>query len=193
LIKLCVDMASDVQFLHTSGIIYRDIKSDNVLVFSLSPRETVCAKLTDFGSARAGKAHIDAAGHIQLGSNAHFSANEGTPIYMSPQLFARTSRPSEAGDCYSLGMLFYEVASEREPWADVPAAKSTDDAELALSLAPPVAGTNYLLVTGDARGATFALKVPQPSQPARCEKEMTVRSKWLADALVPPNVACAPL
>jgi hypothetical protein len=41
----------------------------------------------------------------------------------------------------------------------------------------------------DARGATFALKVPRPSQPARCEKEMAVRSKWLADSLVPPNVA----
>jgi serine/threonine protein kinase len=119
-IKLCVDMASGVQFLHTSGIIHRDIKSDNVLVFSLSPRESVCAKLTDFGSARAGKAHIDATGQIQLGSPLHFSANEGTPIYMAPQLFARTSRPSEASDCYSLGVLFYEVASEREPWADVP-------------------------------------------------------------------------
>jgi tRNA A-37 threonylcarbamoyl transferase component Bud32 len=69
-IKLCVDMASGVQFLHTSGIIHRDIKSDNVLVFSLSPRESVCAKLTDFGSARAGKAHIDAAGQVQLGSRA---------------------------------------------------------------------------------------------------------------------------
>jgi serine/threonine protein kinase len=119
-IKLCVDMASGVQFLHTSGIIHRDIKSDNVLVFSLSPLETVCAKLTDFGSARAGKAHIDTTGQIQLGSHVHFSANEGTPIYMSPQLFARTSRPSEASDVYSLGVLFYEVASEREPWADVP-------------------------------------------------------------------------
>jgi hypothetical protein len=40
----------------------------------------------------------------------------------------------------------------------------------------------------DARGATFALKVPRPSQPVRCEKEITVRSKWLACALVPPSV-----
>jgi hypothetical protein len=42
---------------------------------------------------------------------------------------------------------------------------------------------------GDATGTTFALKVPRPSQPARCEKEMAVRSKWLADGLVPPNIA----
>jgi serine/threonine protein kinase len=119
-IKLCVDMASGVQFLHTSGIIHRDIKSDNVLVFSLSPRESVCAKLTDFGSARAGKAHVDATGRVELGADKQLSANEGTPIYMSPQLFARSSRPSEASDCYALGVLFYEVASEREPWADVP-------------------------------------------------------------------------
>lgn len=42
---------------------------------------------------------------------------------------------------------------------------------------------------GDATGATFALKVPRPSQPARCEKEMAVRSKWLADKAVPPNIA----
>jgi hypothetical protein len=41
----------------------------------------------------------------------------------------------------------------------------------------------------DATGTTFALKVPRPSQPARCKKEMALRSKWLADGHVPPNIA----
>lgn len=41
----------------------------------------------------------------------------------------------------------------------------------------------------DASGSTFALKVPLPAQPERCEKEMAVRSRWLAEGLVPPNIA----
>jgi serine/threonine protein kinase len=52
-----------------SGIIHRDIKSDNVLVFSLSGKESVCAKLTDFGSARNAKSHIDNVGRVQLGAD----------------------------------------------------------------------------------------------------------------------------
>jgi serine/threonine protein kinase len=118
-IKMAVDVTCGLQFLHVSGIIHRDVKSDNVLVFSLSPREAVCAKLTDFGSARAAKAHIDATGKVQLGADRNHSQADGTPIYMSPQLLAKTSRPSEASDCYALGCLFYEIASEREPWADL--------------------------------------------------------------------------
>ena len=118
-IKMAVDVACGLQFLHVSGIIHRDVKSDNVLVFSLSAREVVCAKLTDFGSARAAKAHIDATGKVQLGADRHHSQADGTPIYMSPQLFAKTSRPSEASDCYALACLFYEIAAEREPWHDI--------------------------------------------------------------------------
>eukprot|EP01108_Squamamoeba_japonica_P006211 TRINITY_DN49_c0_g1_i2.p1 TRINITY_DN49_c0_g1~~TRINITY_DN49_c0_g1_i2.p1 ORF type:complete len:758 (-),score=492.97 TRINITY_DN49_c0_g1_i2:68-2341(-) len=119
-IKFATDCAAGVQFLHSSGILHRDIKSENVLVYSLSATETTCAKLTDFGSARNAKAHIDASGHVMLGDQdrARSMAN-GTPIYMAPQLFQKTARPSEASDCFALGVLFYEIASEREPWLEI--------------------------------------------------------------------------
>jgi serine/threonine protein kinase len=119
-IKLCVDMASGVQFLHTSGIIHRDIKSDNVLVFSLSPRESVCAKLTDFGSARAGKAHIDATGQIRARLASALLGQRGhADLHVAAAVRAHVA-PVGGERLYSLGVLFYEVASEREPWADVP-------------------------------------------------------------------------
>ena len=85
-------------------------RSENVLVYSLSASETVCAKLTDFGSARNAKGHIDENGRVVMGNaDRARSLNNGTPIYMAPQLFQKTARPSEASDTYSLGVLFYEI------------------------------------------------------------------------------------
>ena len=50
--KLMLDAAKGLAYLHENGILHRDIKPDNVLVFSLDEILTVNGKLTDFGSSR---------------------------------------------------------------------------------------------------------------------------------------------
>ena len=47
-----LDAARGLEYLHTNGILHRDIKPNTVLVFSLEEVLTVNGKLTDFGSAR---------------------------------------------------------------------------------------------------------------------------------------------
>ena len=51
-LKLVLDAAKGLAYLHANGILHRDIKPDNVLVFSLDEELDVDGKLTDFGSSR---------------------------------------------------------------------------------------------------------------------------------------------
>ena len=49
-LKVALDGAMGMSFLHSQNIIHRDLKPDNLLVVSLSPKSNVTVKLTDFGS-----------------------------------------------------------------------------------------------------------------------------------------------
>jgi len=52
-LKIALDAAKAVNFLHQNKILHRDLKPDNLLVVSLSPDPaTVSVKLADFGTAR---------------------------------------------------------------------------------------------------------------------------------------------
>ena len=76
IIKFMIDVSRGIKYLHTNGIIHRDIKSDNVLIVSLNEND-ICAKLTDFGASR----NIN-----MLQTNMTFTNGIGTPIYMSPEV-----------------------------------------------------------------------------------------------------------
>jgi serine/threonine protein kinase len=113
-VRMLGDIAAGVAFLHESGIVHRDLKTDNVLVFSLSESETVLAKLTDFGTA------VDAVVMVGGAKGKNQSSLVGTPIYMAPELLLRSAKPSEETDVYAFGIMMYELAAELEPFADIP-------------------------------------------------------------------------
>ena len=46
------DAARGLEYLHANGILHRDIKLDNVLLFSMDNVLEANGKLTDFGSLR---------------------------------------------------------------------------------------------------------------------------------------------
>ena len=50
--KLMLDAAKGLNYLHSNGVLHRDIKPDNVLVFSIDEVISVNGKLTDLGSTR---------------------------------------------------------------------------------------------------------------------------------------------
>ncbi len=88
---------------HRAGVIHRDLKPENVL---LNGADLV--KIVDFGVAAArihGASRLTSAGVIV-----------GTPIYMAPEL-VQGAEPEPRTDIYSLGVIMYEVATGRPPYA----------------------------------------------------------------------------
>ncbi|ELP91119.1 protein serine/threonine kinase, putative [Entamoeba invadens IP1] len=104
-VKMMLDGARGILYLHENGILHRDIKPDNILVFSLDLNEKVSAKLTDFGSAR----NIN-----MLMTNMTFTKGIGSPTYMAPEVLKQEKYKKEA-DVYSFGVTLFEVCG----WCEI--------------------------------------------------------------------------
>ncbi|ELP94538.1 serine/threonine protein kinase HT1, putative [Entamoeba invadens IP1] len=100
-VKFMLNGAEGILYLHENGILHRDIKPDNFLIFSLDPNEKVNAKLTDFGSAR----NIN-----MLMTNMTFTKGIGTPKYMAPEVLNK-KKYKKSADVFSFGVTLYECFS----------------------------------------------------------------------------------
>lgn len=95
-------IADALDYLHTQGIIHRDIKSSNVLLSS----DGACY-VSDFGIARM------TSEATQLTSTGNVL---GTVDYVAPELFEPDRRADALSDLYSLGVLLYELVTGRLPF-----------------------------------------------------------------------------
>ncbi|ELP85065.1 protein serine/threonine kinase, putative [Entamoeba invadens IP1] len=112
--KLLYDAAKGIEYLHSNDILHRDVKPDNILVFSLERDILVNAKLTDFGSSRNVNSLI---------TNITFTRGIGTPAYMPPEILLQR-RYEKMADVYSFGITIYECyyghlaySKEKYPYA----------------------------------------------------------------------------
>eukprot|EP00727_Mastigamoeba_balamuthi_P013046 m51a1_g8364 putative protein serine threonine (1457) ;mRNA; r:127127-133694 len=103
-VKIALDCARGMQVLHNNGILHRDLKPGNLLLFSLGASK-VNAKLTDFGSART-TADDEAS---------KYTNGVGTPIYMAPEIIANNPYGPKA-DVYSYGVTLLELVTEEVPY-----------------------------------------------------------------------------
>ncbi len=90
---------------HDLGVVHRDVKPDNIYLINRGGRRNF-VKLLDFGLARLSRD----------GRLAAKGAVFGTPEYMSPEQ-ARGEDASPLSDLYSLGIIFFEMATGRLPYS----------------------------------------------------------------------------
>ena len=95
-----LDISRGVQFLHSFGIIHRDMKSLNLLV-----TQAYRIKVSDFGSARVS--------HEQ-GFNTGCC---GTYQWMAPEVIA-SQRYSHSADIYSFAIVMWEIVHVAPPFAN---------------------------------------------------------------------------
>ncbi|HTI14514.1 MAG TPA: serine/threonine-protein kinase [Dictyobacter sp.] len=100
--RYLADIADALDYMHSQGIIHRDIKSSNILLDA----DGHCY-LSDFGIARTS---TDA---TQLTSTGNVL---GTVDYIAPELFETHRRADARSDYYSLGILLYEMVTGHLPF-----------------------------------------------------------------------------
>ncbi|XP_031115778.1 probable LRR receptor-like serine/threonine-protein kinase At3g47570 [Ipomoea triloba] len=107
-LNILIDVANSLDYLHNHcepAIIHCDLKPSNILL-----DESMTAHVSDFGLARFVQQKI------QCFSENHSSNGgvRGTVGYAPPE-YGFGSRPSKAGDVYSLGILILEMLAGRRP------------------------------------------------------------------------------
>lgn len=102
-IDISHDIALALVFLHSNGIVHRDVSSNNVLLFG-----NVRAKVTDFGMARLGDLNPKAA-HLT------FTMCPGTDVYMPPEAVKDKPVYTEKIDCFSFGVLAVQIMTRLFP------------------------------------------------------------------------------
>ncbi|KAI3650631.1 hypothetical protein MP228_004112 [Amoeboaphelidium protococcarum] len=88
-----------LQYLHSKGIVYRDLKLENILIDSEGH-----VKITDFGLVKEGIGYGDTT-----------STFCGTPEYLSPEILEDENYGKDV-DWWALGVVLYELLCGRPPF-----------------------------------------------------------------------------
>lgn len=94
------EMALALDYLHKSGVVYRDLKPENVLIDNQGH-----IRLTDFGLSKSGLKE----------NNDRTESFCGTPEYLAPEII-RDRNYGYSVDWYSYGLVLYEMLTGINPF-----------------------------------------------------------------------------
>ncbi len=105
-LRLFCQVCEGVHSIHQKGVIHRDLKPGNILI-QREPKPPI-PRILDFGIAKT----MDSTDHL---------TREGQPIgtlvYMSPERIDEPDHSEDViDDVYSLGIVLYEILTDRLPW-----------------------------------------------------------------------------
>ena len=101
-VNLCHDIALALAYLHSNGIIHRDLSSNNVLLIGPGYR----AKVTDFGMSKLADANL----HMTP-----MTMCPGTLAYMPPEALDDPPVYTLNLDCFSFGVLDIQILTRQFP------------------------------------------------------------------------------
>ncbi len=110
--EIIVSIIKATGYLHSQGVIHRDLKPGNVL-FSKDRNGKLVSKITDFGISK------DVLGDKTIEQS--FTEGVGTPHYMSPEQFFKkkfglNGEVSERTDIWAIGVIIYQLLAGKRPF-----------------------------------------------------------------------------
>jgi len=99
-LKLALDIADGMRFLHHSRVVHRDLKSGNVLLDSDGR-----AKIADFGLSS-----------VRTSSESLVTGVVGTVAWTAPEVLREEAEVRMSSDVYSFGVVLWEIFTGNVPW-----------------------------------------------------------------------------
>ena len=115
--QIVIQVADALSYLHSEKIIYRDLKSDNVLIWDMPSADTiddimepVTVKVADYGISRS-----------VLSTTTGTKGFGGTPPFIAPEILQHCGNNTytEKVDIFSFGMFLYELITCKQPLEEI--------------------------------------------------------------------------